>query len=806
MKSHCSYIFELLLALLFINVNFSTGFAASDPPTPGSLEAVKTDGVSLGYCPLAHTDVRAEISGILARVTVTQQFQNPYDVPIEAVYTFPLPHQAAVDDMTIKVGARVIRGTIKERQEAQAIYERARADGRIAALLNQERPNIFRQYVANILPGQGIDVIIRYVETLKYENGSYQFVYPMVVGPRYISGAADGGGVPCSDQALEAARITPPIVKEGERAGHDISVEVDLYAATPFTNLRSLQHEIIAPMNSEQSALVRLVDKAVIPNKDFILSWDVAAEEIQDGLVTHRHGADGYFMLVLQPPVRVEPARVMPKEMVFVLDTSGSMQGPPIEKAIKTMTRMLEGLYEQDTFNVLTFSGDTRVLFEKPVPATMENLEAAKQFLSSHHGSGGTEMMKAIRAALDPSDSQKHLRMVIFMTDGYVYMDREIIGEVKKHPNARVFSFGIGTSVNRFLLDGMAAVGRGVAEYVTPNDDENAIMQRFYERMRNPLLTDITLEWQGVPVTDILPHAIPDVYTAQPVTIVGKYSVNGMASVRLRGKMAGMDYERTLQFSLPAEEPKHDVLMKLWAREKIKYLSLDRFESSAFDRLASKIEKEITILGLHYGLMTEYTSFVAVEQTAVTDGSQTMRVEVPVEIPEGVNRNMAFGNAQVEVSTSAENLTLEAGSSTGTVLTSVDNTYIPLGNIVSKRVRSMSGIFRRVFSVFGKSPNLSKTSKYDPAITALLKQLSAGGSPDPSMKDFVQSGKAEIEVFLTERSAKTLQLLKDNGFEPIAQPQATASIIGRIPLGKLESLAKLGVILRIEKHPIDKKP
>lgn len=805
MNSHNSYIVGLLL-LFFMNVNAVAGLASSESPTSGSLEAIQKDGKALGFCPLSHTDVRAAVSGILARVTVTQKFQNPYDSPIEAVYTFPLPHQAAVDDMTIKVGDRVIRGVIKERQEARAIYLQARAEGRIAALLNQERPNIFRQYVANILPGQGIDVIISYVETLKYENGSYQFVFPTVVGPRYIpgvpNGKTDGGWSSDTDQVPDASRISPPVVKDGERTGHDISIEVDLDAAVPFTNLRSTQHEIAVQMNSEQSAFVRLLDKDVILNRDFILTWDVATEEIQDGLVTHRQGADGYFMLVLQPPARVEHSQVTPKEMIFVLDTSGSMQGAPIEKAIKTMNGMLEGLYEQDTFNVITFSGDTRILFKEPLPATAENIIAAQEFLKSHGGSGGTEMMKAIRAALDPSDSQRHLRMVIFMTDGNVGNDREIIGEVKLHPNARVFSFGIGSSINRFLLDGMATAGRGVAEYVTPNDDENTILQRFYERIRNPLLTDITLEWEGVPVTDILPRAIPDVYTAQPVAICGKYIGSGAARVRLRGKMAGRDYTRELRFPLPAEEPKHDVLMKLWAREQIRDLSMTRYKECACGVSNPETQKAITGLGLQYGLMTEYTSFVAVEQKVVTDGSQPIRIEVPVEIPEGMSRGTAYGSAEVEVSTSAENLMLEAGSSTGTVLGYDDDVFLNLDEAVGKRMHALAGAFRHVFAALGKGFSSGRTPKCDSAVTALIKTVSIGDAPDWSMRDFVQSDKAKIQVLLKERSVKTLQLLKDNGFEVIDQPGTTVSVVGWIPLSKLASLAKLRVVKRIDKYSI----
>jgi Ca-activated chloride channel family protein len=451
--------------------------------TQGSLGARNPTGSALGWCPLIHTEVNAEISGILSRVTVRQDFQNSFRVPIEAVYTFPLPHDAAVDDMTIHVGARTIRGVIKRREEAAAVYQQARAQGKLAALLDQERPNIFTQQVANILPGQNVEVTISYVETLKYDNGGYSFVFPMVVGPRYIPGmpvGKEGGGwSPDTHKVPDASKITPPVVPPGMRAGHDISISVTIESGVPFTNLRSSQHEVVVSRRDTHSALVQMADKAAIPNKDFILSYDVAGASIGDGLVTHRTAGDGYFMLILQPPQRVAPEQVVPKEVVFLLDTSGSMQGFPIEKAKETMGLVLSGLYEHDCFNLITFSGDTRILFPRPVPATQENLASALAFLSMSRGGGGTEMMRAIRAALQSSDDQGHVRIVCFMTDGEVGNDMEIISEVQRHANARIFAFGIGSSVNRFLLDRIAQEGHGEVEYVTLADDAGAAARRF---------------------------------------------------------------------------------------------------------------------------------------------------------------------------------------------------------------------------------------------------------------------------------------------------------------------------------------
>ncbi len=237
---------------------------------------------------------------------------------------------------------------------------------------------------------------------------------------------------------------------------------------------------------------------------------------------------------------------VTPKELVFVLDTSGSMSGFPIEKAKETMKLALDNLYPHDTFNLITFAGDTHILFPEPVSATKENLAKAQAFLESRQGGGGTEMMKAIKASLDPSDAQGHVRIVCFMTDGYVGNDMEIIGEVQKHPNARVFAFGIGSSVNRYLLDNMAKHGRGEVEYVALNDDGSAAARRFHERVRNPLLTDISIDWNGMPVSDVYPKVIPDLFGAKPVILTGKYGGNGRGVIRLKGKMSGRDFVREI--------------------------------------------------------------------------------------------------------------------------------------------------------------------------------------------------------------------------------------------------------------------
>jgi len=855
--------------------------SAQAKETSGSLQAIDGSGKPKGACPLKHTDVKAEISGFLSRVNVTQEFENNFDDKIEAVYTFPLPQNAAVDDMTMTVGDRTVRGKILRREEAQAVYEAARTNGQTASLLDQERPNIFTQSVANILPGEQIKIMISYVETLKYEDGSYEFVFPMVVGPRYVPGepvgAKGNGFAPDTNRVPDASRITPAPPPEGMRAGHDISLDIALDAGVSIDGLASKSHDVEIERADNRRAHLRLKDLATIPNKDFILHYDVAGQKMQDALLTHSGNNGGYFTLILQPPERVTVADVMPKELVFVLDTSGSMSGFPIEKAKETMKLALDNLYPTDTFNLITFSGDEHILFPEPVPATKDNLRKAQEFLESRKGGGGTEMMKAIKASMDPSDAQDHVRIVCFMTDGYVGNDMEIIGEVQKHPNARVFAFGIGNGVNRFLLDSMAKYGRGEVEYVSLNDDGSAAARRFHERVRNPLLTDISIDWNGLPVTDVYPKTIPDLFSVKPVILTGRYTGSGKGSIRLKGKMSGHDFVREIPVDFSDSQKQHDVLATLWARTRVDDLMSQDFNGAQQGNMRDDVKQAIVQLGLDYRLMTQFTSFVAVEEMIVTDGGQPRRIDVPVEVPEGVNREAIFGRqvtdlpinqrtkglvsfsggvaAQSVVTVSAESELVNRNSATD--VTTVYEAAPPPsyggkspaskpksearrttpksgagtgggygpgqgGNVGGgtrnsggggagtgqtaaapspPSARPTSGNFmidgdRNDAAFRSLSPDDQKRlllqSRFHPSVLAVIDRLKENKVvASPNEANFIHDGKAEIQIWLTDKSDETMAKLKELGFEVVLDPKTAKLVIGRLPVDKLAALAEL---------------
>ncbi|MGE0482201.1 MAG: VIT domain-containing protein, partial [Phycisphaerae bacterium] len=394
----------------FLSVGaWPTAARADQPRCPGG-ELYIVDDQPPGpagppVCPLKGTDVAADVTGMFARVRVTQVFRNPLDRKIEAIYTFPLPADAAVDEMIMTVGARRVIGQVRPREEARAVYESAKAAGHVASLLDQERPNIFTQSVANIDPGAEVTIEISYVEVLKYDAGLYEWSFPMVVGPRYIPG---GGSAPApmtnatpTPQVPDANRISPPVTPPGTRAGHDIRVTVHIEGGMGLFDLKSELHEVDVAARDAQTASVSLKNKAEIPNRDFVLRYRLGGDQISDAFLAQRDPRGDFFTLILQPPRRVSNEAAVARELVFVLDTSGSMSGFPIEKAKAVMAKAIDALRPGDTFNLITFAGSTKVLWEHPRPATNENRAAAQESLASRKGGGGTEMMKAIDAALN---------------------------------------------------------------------------------------------------------------------------------------------------------------------------------------------------------------------------------------------------------------------------------------------------------------------------------------------------------------------------------------------------------------------
>ena len=592
--------------------------------------------------PLKHTDVKSQISGYIATVEVIQQFHNPYDEKIEAVYVFPLPQNAAINEFIMVIGERKIRGIIREREEAEKIYIEARRQGYVASLLTQERPNIFTQKVANIEPGKEIDVNIKYFSTLAYVDGWYEFVFPMVVGPRFNPpGYTDGvGAVARGMTGISGQKTEVQYLKPNERSGHDISLAVDIDAGLAIEEIKCLSHVISNSTTTAQKRKVKLSNLDSIPNKDFVLRYKVAGSTVKSALVTHRDKRGGFFTLMLYPPENLSSLKRAPMEMIFVLDCSGSMSGAPIAKAKDAIKRGLKKLGPDDTFQLIRFSNNASKFGPDPVPATRENIRKAIKYVDNLHGSGGTMMIKGIEAALDFPHDPDRFRLVSFMTDGYIGNEVEILAAIHKRLGAgRIFSFGVGSSVNRYLLDRMAKLGKGAVAYIGPDDSAGEIVDLFYERISHPALTDIKIDWGDMQMTDVYPNRIPDLFVGRPVILTGRFKGRSNTTIRLTGKVGDLTQEITIPVNFGDSTTIHPGIACVWARKQIETLA----NQAAYDN-DPELPSRIKDVALEYGLMSAYTSFIAVDSSRKTAGDYGTTVAVPVPVPDGVRYETTVQN------------------------------------------------------------------------------------------------------------------------------------------------------------------
>lgn len=592
--------------------------AADNTPGTGSLMA-ELPGQEVPM-PVAHTDVKASVNGYISTVEVTQQFNNPHTQKIEAIYVFPLPHNAAVNEFIMTIGKRRIRGIIRERKDAEQIYEEAKRQGYVATLLTEERPNIFTQSIANIEPGNDIDVNIKYFSTLDYVDGWFEFVFPMVVGPRF--------NPPEMTNAVDVNYSKP-----GERNGQDISLRVDVNAGVPIEQFECKSHAITKTVSSPDHLVVRLNPEDAIPNKDFVLRYRVSGDSIKSSLLTHYDEGGNYFTLMLLPPEELGNLPRQPLELVFVLDCSGSMSGRPIEQAKAAIERGLGLLRPGDSFQLINFSASTSQLGPEPIEATPENVQHGLNYLHSLNAEGGTMMMDGIKAALDFPHDPERQRFVCFLTDGYVGNETEILGEIHKRLGAsRIFSFGIGTSVNRYLLDHMAKAGRGAVAYLGPNDSAAQIMEDFFQRISHPALTNIKVDWATMQASEVFPTQIPDLFPGRPVILTGRFTGSGATTIRVTGNRANSP----VQLDIPTNPEEHSLSDKsvpsVWARMKISELA----DRSTYE-LDPQLPYEIKQVALDYRLTSPFTAFLAVDASEVTEGSEYKTVPVAVPVPEGVN-------------------------------------------------------------------------------------------------------------------------------------------------------------------------
>jgi Ca-activated chloride channel family protein len=517
--------------------------------------------------PLKHTDVKASVSGPIATVEVIQQFLNPYSRKIEATYIFPLPHNAAVNEFILTIGDRRIRGIIRERKEAEQLYQDARQQGYVASLLTEERPNIFSQRVANLEPGKEIAVNMKYLQPLDYLDGWYEFVFPMVVGPRFNPpGTTSGIGAVARRESGTSGQPTEiEYLRPGERTSHNISLKLDVDAGVSIEETQCKTHQVVTETHSPEHLTVLLAPTDTIPNKDFVFRYRVASETIKSGLLTHRDARGGFFNLIVYPPRELGALKRQPLELFFLLDCSGSMAGRPIEQAKAAVETGLHLLEPGDSFQLIIFSSTATSFGDAPLDATAENVQQALRFLRSLKAEGGTMMLEGIKTALDSPSDPRRPRLVCILTDGYIGNEKEILGEIHRRLGpSRIFSMGIGTAPNRYLLDHMASLGHGAVAYLGPNDSPAQIMEDFFARISHPAMTGMQVDWGGLHVSETFPSALPDLFVGRPIVVTGRFAGDRDTSIRVNGMTAGQPVQVAISAKVADTGITHSSLPSLW--------------------------------------------------------------------------------------------------------------------------------------------------------------------------------------------------------------------------------------------------
>lgn len=598
--------------------------------------------------PLVHTDVALDVRGLVAAATVTQQYVNNTNEPIEAVYVFPLPHDAAVYDMEIRIGNRVIRSLIKEREEAKRTYEAAKSEGKRAALVEEERPNIFTASVANLMPGDHVDVRLRYVEPLRWEESRLRLVFPMVVGPRYITGTEavghDGAGWAAdSDAVPDASRITPPVRNPETRPGHDISLAVDLDAGFEFGAIKSVSHEISVRRLADGRQHVELASGATIPNKDFVLEVQ-QAESAQPKtalfLSPEKESGETYFLLTALPPT-VQPTKRVPLEMLYLIDISGSMSGTSIQQAREALLQALDRLTPADRFGIVAFNHSYYEFASQPLTANPDNVAAARRYVQGLEANGGTEMLPALLHVMQKPETSGYLRHIVLLTDGDLGNEEQIFAALRHDlGGARLYTVAIGSAPNFFLATKMAQFGRGSFTHIADISEIREQMGRLLETIESPVLTDVRLSFEGVELAEVYPQRLPDLFLRQPLLVFGRISQGRKGTVRLTARAGDQPFETSIPFDVSTASF-HAGITTLWARQRVEDL-MDRWREADEDTRES-IRTGLIVHAIRYHLVTRFTSLVAVEEVIANVGGESRTVPVPTELPAGMQLDKVFG-------------------------------------------------------------------------------------------------------------------------------------------------------------------
>ncbi|MEZ3479920.1 MAG: VIT and VWA domain-containing protein [Lachnospiraceae bacterium] len=704
-KRKCCFLGVLLLLMLFpVSPVRAQEEEQNEDKTGAPYFYVESKEVNVDSFPLKKTNVIADINGMIADIHVRQSYANEGKSPINACYVFPASTKVTVHGMQMQIGDQLITAKIKEKEEAKQEFEEAKEEGKSASLLSEERPNVFTMNIANIMPGDNVSIDLHYTELITPTDGTYQFVYPTVVGPRYVGPVLDDCGT--RDEWTAA-----PYLPEGTEAKDQYDIHVNLSAAVPITELTSSSHEISVQWEQNTKAAVSLADASdYAGNRDFILDYKMTGQEISTGMMLNTGENENFFMLMVQPPERYEAGDIPPREYIFVLDVSGSMSGYPLDTAKALIKNLVSDLRETDSFNLVLFSGASVKMSDKSLPASSENIKRAIKMIDDQEGGGGTELAPALRDALAIPAKDEVSRSIVIITDGYIYGEEEIFDIIHQHTgDTDFFPFGIGRGVNRYLIEGIAKTGQGEPFVVTQKEEASDTAERFKTYIQSPVLTDIQVKFDGFYVYDVEPSVLPTLFAQRPIVLLGKWRGEPAGSVEITGKTGSGDYTQTISIDnsaavrmvnakLPnkktatinsaemktvanlfgvntaavneklskqsgslgvntvldingtvqsgAKSENPLVLAVTLESDVLSYLwaqkRIERLTDYGLNDDNPDVKAEVTNLGLTYSMLTPYTSFIAVTETVRNPDKNSKDVKQPLSLPLEVS-NFAVG-------------------------------------------------------------------------------------------------------------------------------------------------------------------
>jgi len=637
---------KMTAAAVIAMLTLLAGNTEAEERSPGTVQAGSLlFRMAAGYetATLLDTEVDLAVSGLVARATVRQAFRNEGSEWVEGIYVFPLPDAAAVDHMRVRVGDRIVEGEIREKEAARKAYEKAKQSGRKASLVEQQRANLFTTSVANIAPGERIVVEIEYLDTVRYEDGLFSLRVPLTLTPRYIPGSPlpdrQGSGWSAdTDLVPDASTITPPMLTDSR--GQRVTIDTTIDAGLPLSIIASRYHPVAISEDGNRYR-VALATATAPMDHDFELVWRPVASEAPRAMVFNEQvNGEEHFLLMVMPPDAEEGAALVPRETIFVIDTSGSMHGVSIEQARGALDRALDGLAAGDRFNVIEFNSIARTLYPASRGATPGNVSDARRFVAGLDANGGTEMRTALELALATAPSETHLRQIVFITDGSIGNEEELyrIIETGLGP-ARLFTVGIGSAPNSWFMRKAAELGRGTFTIISSQGEIGEKVDRLLANLAHPQVTGIDVRWPGGVAVDSYPSIVPDLYPGEPVAVRARVTGPLPADpvVTVSGDSIAGAWQATLGLPVAGDDAG---VGALWARARIGAL----LDDGRRGRDAELVRRDVIDTALAHHLVSRYTSLVAVDKTPVRPAGEALTPEqIANLLPYGQSTSAIFG-------------------------------------------------------------------------------------------------------------------------------------------------------------------